>query len=90
MACPTCSETMQGLHPGCRWCPRCGTLWFDEVCGMGRAVAPKLVARCQELATTVPHDGIPTPGGHTSWPLWWVEWCRLGIAEAINIPEDRT
>ena len=76
MACPTCSHTMQNLGLEMNrafWCPRCGTLSFGD----GRHVeTPALVERCQQF-------------GQTLGPSWFSLWKQFGIAESINIPEER-
>lgn len=80
MACPTCDHTMQKLpveNPPHFWCPRCGTLAVGLTSRLDTS-APKLVLRCREFAPVIHHvDDI-------------VAWKRLGIAEAIDPPADRT
>jgi hypothetical protein len=84
MPCPTCDHTMTKIVQDVYWCPRCGTLGEvvpgDSV-GEYKLVgeAPKLVERCREfeqrLTLVTAGDGRP--------------WHTLGIAEAINTPENR-
>lgn len=75
MSCPTCDHTMQKVVYGIFWCPRCGTLMQEG----GTAEMPGLVERCRELAAENTHS--------SAFP--WPAWRRLGIAEAINLPENR-
>lgn len=73
MACPTCGHTLHKVVYGIFWCPRCGTLMQKE----GEAEVPKLVERCR------------TFGGCILNPSTLNEWRVLGIAESINLPENR-
>ncbi len=82
MPCPTCSHTMQQL--GCCtdtglkffWCPRCGTL---KPCDT-EAAAPALVSFCRRYEQAVMIDGAPPT----------LNWERMGIAESINVPRERS
>lgn len=86
-ACPTCDHTMQSLgycDGGTVWhCPRCGTVkHHDQFAGEAppKIYVPALVARCRQL-----------PDAMRFMPLAFEEaWHRLGIAESINTPENRT
>jgi hypothetical protein len=89
MSCPTCDHTMQQINTAGSasqwyWCPRCGTikerLWAAEApFYVDEFEAPKLVGRCREFATT--QVGC---GGNAA------VWNRLGIAESIDLPGDRS
>ncbi len=77
MNCPTCSHT---LHAVCQsdgdrvcWCPRCGSLIAH-----GEHSPPKLVERCREYEKMLRY--VPERLPH---------WKAVGIAEAINTPENR-
>jgi tRNA(Ile2) C34 agmatinyltransferase TiaS len=78
MSCPTCSHTMQGVGYGVFHCPRCGTMKGP----IGEVVTPALVERCREYergALDMDTD-----------PVAVSEWERLGIAESINTPANRS
>lgn len=82
MACPTCSHTMTPL--GCRvtdrtmhHCCRCGT---QRLCD-GEFVVPDLVRRCREFEAAAHR--------YETCRAAFDAWVRLGIAEAINKPENR-
>lgn len=93
MPCPNCSHTLQNLVTErdnydivvrrVFWCPRCGTIRMEVFeNGIGSAnhttdEAPKLVERCREFASNSEDDA------------YYSELHRLGILEAINIPENR-
>jgi hypothetical protein len=77
--CPTCDRDMLVL--GCRvtelplhWCSICGTILPCEDSG---PVVPDLVRRCRDYEAT--------QIGGTDGTFWE----GMGIAEAINKPEDR-
>jgi tRNA(Ile2) C34 agmatinyltransferase TiaS len=74
MACPTCSHTMQKVSGE-------GSMYWCPRCGTLRyqetmTETTKLVDRCREFEATL-------------GPSWKSLWHRLGIEEAINLPEDR-
>lgn len=79
MSCPTCSATMQAIHAPDEcpmwWCPRCGTV---KTMASQDGVAPSLVKCCRTFEKTMA----------SSYSLLKL-WKRLGIAEAINTPENR-
>lgn len=79
MNCPTCSQTMHRLVMTVCWCPICGTIESSEK--IYRHV-PALVERCRDFENSFPPNNPPT----TSYKS---EWVRVGIAEAINVPEKR-
>ena len=87
MSCPTCDHTMQQLPTETQrffWCPRCGTISFEASFGGESHTPPKLVERCREFAVQSPMvSGDPK---FLSGRLWR----ELGIAEAINRPEERS
>lgn len=90
MACPTCDHTMHSLSAADHtatlpmfWCPRCGTVRIGDT----HSDTPKLVERCrtfaaEEFATYSPEKGH----GVTSPPA---RWRSSGIAESINLPDER-
>lgn len=86
MTCPICDHTMQlvgGLADRSHvyWCPRCGTLRLQGLPGLQencKDEAPMLVKRCRKFMAHISHDK-ELPG----------IWHRLGIAESINLPENR-
>lgn len=87
--CPTCGYDMQclslALTIGPYWCQQCGTIGSLAAPNGAVFKTPKLVERCRELDNLlrVELDGaLDGPRGN----MWRV----LGIAEAINKPEDRT
>jgi hypothetical protein len=80
MACPTCDHTMQMIATPYYWCPRCGTLGGGLV-QKPEFWEPKLVDRCRKYAGEFDKENIAQFYRNT--------WNRLGIAEAINKPEDR-
>jgi hypothetical protein len=62
-------------------CPRCGTVKVDAFGQHGDKVyVPALVERCRKFAAEFWGNEPTTP------PIWW----RLGIAESINLPGERT
>jgi len=83
MACDTCGHTMHSM--GCRttdlpffWCPRCGTIkTCDAVVGV-----PALPERCRRFRDLAENGMGLSPASAALWH-------RLGIAEAINLPQDR-
>lgn len=81
MPCDTCGHTMQTiLDPSScfHWCPRCGTIKT----GGGTVVeVPKLVERCRLFQISELWDKTN--------PRGLEEWKHLGIAESIDLPEDR-
>lgn len=77
MACPTCSETMQGLGYNIFWCPRCGSIRFN-----GSSAVPALVHRVRELHAEMKSADL--------WMRWHAEtWHKLGVSDAIDLPEHR-
>lgn len=78
MACPTCDHTMtcvgESLGEPVFWCPRCGTFRRGAE---GAVQAPSLVYRCRE------YEAVLFPSDVAGF------WRGMGIAEAINKPEDR-
>lgn len=88
MSCPTCGHAMTALHQSRKsltWvCDRCGTIKrnyrgsdFEDI------YVPKLVERCREYEKGLLDCGTPSPS------YLGEDWQRLGIADAINKPEDR-
>ncbi len=86
MPCPTCDHTLECvISPAdppligaliIKHCPRCGTM----VTGT-QVYVPKLVERCRQLEKSyVSCDEYP--------PLT-KDWRRIGLAEAINLPDAR-
>lgn len=75
MACPTCDHTLEGIGYRMFHCPRCGTLVGSPVAGAVHV--PALVRRCREFKVYA---------GATAEP----NWNRLGIAESINLPGNRS
>jgi len=82
MSCPTCDHTMHNLGVTYYWCPRCGTIQQSLDFKPFNVNVPKLVGRCRQ------YECIPVP--FNVQPLLASEWQRLGIAESINKPEDRS
>ncbi len=83
MRCPTCSHAMEAVQTEPTrifHCHRCGTLKQEFPTGAcaARWWAPRLVERCREFEATILSSTIRR-----------VDWHRLGIAEAICLPEDR-
>jgi Zn-finger nucleic acid-binding protein len=81
MSCPTCDHTMHCVASRADlmdrdvfWCQRCGTVLF----GKDHAHAPKLVERVRTFREQFWPNETP--------PIW----TRLGIAESINTPAERT
>jgi len=89
MACPTCDHTMQSIgHAEGRshyWCPRCGTLRSTAEGGFDTDEAPKLVERCRKYRDELKAARSP----YDLQAYLELYWNRIGIAEAINKPEDR-
>lgn len=78
MPCPTCDHTMWSIQYGVFWCPRCGTL------NTGDSVSsPLLLKRCRDFERAMRNKFDDDPADMEKWK-------RLGIAESINKPEDRT
>jgi hypothetical protein len=75
MACLTCDHTMQGVGAGMSWCPRCGRI--ED--GTGAMNVPSLVGRCRQFE----REFRGSVEYHMS------VWVRLGIHEAVNMPDDR-
>ena len=89
MSCPTCSHTLGRLciHESMSFylCDRCGTvvvtiLNANPGTDNPRVYVPKLVERCRAFED----EGWPKNGACTR------AWNRLGLAESINLPENRT
>lgn len=87
MACPTCDHTMQSVAKSAAavsyWCQRCGTLKVQS----GNLVdnqMPKLIERCREFQMQ-----LKVSKGLGSRFDQLGTWQRLGIAEAIDLPEKR-
>lgn len=76
MSCPTCDHTLAGIGNGRFHCGRCGTLVAHPRCIIA---VPALVERCRQFAETLGDDEA---AGRS-------EWRRLGIEEAIDVPENR-
>ncbi len=82
MSCPTCGHTMHSIASSTSpvyWCPRCGTL-EDHTNGLKDVSTPKLVERCRKFK------------GHAAEHVTQTAidiWKRLGIEEAINLPDER-
>lgn len=101
--CPTCSGTMQLLtkddarHVRYFLCPRCGTVMMCEknIDGdpLEQEFVPALVERCRafaELLHLLWGIGAACEGPHsTGLSDAQNRWHRLGIAEAINTPDNR-
>jgi hypothetical protein len=90
MTCPTCDHTMQCLEgghfgkTGIHWCPRCGTIYFAREGFDDRRSVPMLVERCGAYEAGLKDCRTPSRSFLIS------DWRRLGIAEAINTPENRS
>lgn len=78
MSCPTCDHTMRHIIEGLWWCGRCGTITVIEEDETESSEAPKLVERCRKFE----HEQLCEPPYPTVWRT-------MGIAEAVNKPEDR-
>jgi predicted nucleic acid-binding Zn-ribbon protein len=98
MACPTCGHTMHIIFStdseSVHTCPRCGTTKVHRWDGdqpedehEPKVYVPKLVERCRELEREY-MMGADTPIS-SEYPPLTKDWTRLGIAEAIRVPEDR-
>lgn len=93
MSCPTCDHTMEMVGDyfiSVAHCPRCGTLTVTRTTTDGdgdeeklshhsNTYVPKLVERCREFERGIPTNVVSEMR----------EWKRIGIAEAINKPEER-
>lgn len=82
MICETYYATMQHIgfnrsHAIC-WCPRCGTIKDESPSGdpVREAGVPKLVERCRTLELMLD-------------PVSLERWKSLGVADSINLPENR-
>lgn len=97
MPCPTCDHTLATITSAegmCyRRCDRCGTIVVSLIdpaeaskyeASFPRVYAPKLVFRCRKFISVI---GATVPNPHLAAVN--TEWHRIGIAEAINKPEDR-
>lgn len=89
MSCPTCTHTMTplGVVDGnfkYFWCPRCGTIRAVLMNQKEQDSVPKLVERCRQFRAKVLNT-MDVPGR----VFRLEEWRRLGIAESINVPEER-
>lgn len=61
-------------------CPRCGTVKIDDFGRHGDKVyVPKLVERCRDFKAVWTDDVVGE-----------MLWRKLGIAESINVPGDRS
>jgi hypothetical protein len=86
MICHTCSciTVALGYCDGGTWrhCPRCGTVRHLDTVSRGEqeptVIVPELVQRCRDYESVAnePVDGML--------------WRKLGIAECIQKPEERT
>ncbi len=76
MSCPTCSHTMACLSSA----DICRPIFHCERCGTIVAgvdvYVPKLVERCRKFGVEL-------------GPRWNELWKWLGVAESINLPENR-
>jgi hypothetical protein len=81
MPCPTCSGTLACVLSdtdsdlSAFWCERCGTVSVQSHHG-ANVYVPKLVERCRQLLDC------------SVGPVW-TDARRLGVTEAIYLPEDR-
>lgn len=87
MNCPTCGSVPDRINnlPAIM-CHTCGTVVIDLY---GRiddtvTIVPRLVERCREFHTAL-RNPATGPGGANLLLLWYTE----GIAESINLPENR-
>jgi hypothetical protein len=91
MPCPTCDHTLSRLTGevghGFYHCPRCGTVMeqavdsdANQLPGFPKVYVPWLVLRCRQFEGSLAPDSAPGGGR---------DWCALGIAEAINTPQNR-
>lgn len=95
MTCPICDHTMQlvgGLADRSHvyWCPRCGTLRLQGLPGLQencKDEAPSLVKRCRKFVPHISADNELL--GSERIESIQSAWRRLGIAESINLPENR-
>ncbi len=82
MACPICDHALQRLEgsPAWFWCPRCGTICHVPLPALPEmnACVPMLVTRCREFEKH-----------HILLNSYKAAWRQTGIAESINLPEDR-
>lgn len=87
MSCPTCDKTMQLAAEDkngvtVHWCPCCGTTRFTTPKGHVNDEVPDLIKRCRKFEDIL-------YGRDTCSPAIPQDWERMGIAEAINLPENR-
>ena len=82
--CPTCSHTMTAF--GCKVtdrnfyvCPRCGTIKTCDGLNAPTIIVPVLIERCREFEKFLPINQSLK-----------ATWRKLGIAESINVPENRS
>jgi hypothetical protein len=78
MACLTCGHALMTLDVW-DWCPRCGTV--QTITGLD-PMRPCLVERCRKFEEE--HNGTASFDAEVHEALR-----RLGIAESINLPENR-
>lgn len=85
MSCPTCDHTMHSVSSSTAmlfWCPRCGTL-AQKGARVDTQDVPKLVECCRRFRKTIGPDYM------SQFASCRDDWKRLGIAESINLPENR-
>lgn len=86
MACPTCDATMNQIFQGnginTFWCPRCGSFIINPGSGEWVVYQPALIERIRGLK-----DEMAERVGFQEWDRQ--TWHRLGIFEAIYLPEER-
>lgn len=75
MPCTTCEHTMNGIGHATYHCPRCGTVRNPD----GSVFVPALINRCRNFESTI--AGVCAEHAF--------RWKSLGIAEAINTPNNR-
>lgn len=84
MSCLTCGHTVRNLavgEPAVFWCPRCGAIMECHTDGLVSIGVPMLVERVKRFRCEV---------GPTMAEIIKPHWHRIGIIEAIYLPEDRT
>ncbi len=89
MSCPTCSHTMATIlaaapdgYPCIRHCERCGTMTVLRAKDYSDVYVPKLVGRCRGLYAST------SEGAWTRLNRNILR--KIGIAESIHLPENRT